>query len=328
MESDAELDFEGENRTQQVTTMPLPDDQEAGSVARELPYLIVLGGTSAGEMFRIDAGTTLIGRGESAHVRIVDEDVSREHAQLVVQGGRAFIQDLGSKNGTFLNGIPIAGRRVLRDGDKVAVGSTTVLKFTYHDRIEEELQQRLYERARRDTLTGLFNRKYFDEQLRREFAYARRHARPLTLILFDVDHFKKVNDSYGHLTGDLALTGLANRIRPVLRDEDLFARYGGEEFVLLCRSTDVEQATLAAERLREAMSTAPFRLGEYSLRITMSAGVAMFPDAGIGSPEALIAAADQALYCAKHGGRNQVVVHKPGDGVGLVARPSALERTR
>jgi two-component system cell cycle response regulator len=325
MESEHELDFDEELRTQLVATLPPLGDREAANPTRDVPYLIILGGLSAGEMFRIDRPRTVIGRGENVEVRILDDDVSREHAQLLLQGGRVFIEDLGSKNGTYLNGNAGDGKRALRDGDKIAIGSNTVLKFTYHDRVEEELQQRLYERARRDALTGAFNRKYFEEQLRREFAYARRHQRPLALILFDLDHFKKINDTYGHLVGDLALTALANRVRPVLREEDLFARYGGEEFVLLCRSTAAEQGTLAAERLRQTMAT-PFQLGDHALRFTMSAGVAMYPDAGITTTEQLIAAADQALYTAKHRGRDQVAVYKAEDGVGLVARP--LEQTR
>jgi diguanylate cyclase (GGDEF)-like protein len=310
MESEQNLDFEGDVSTQQVKmALRLEQAEAAATRTSDLPCLVVLGGGIAGEMFRIAGPRTVIGRSATAQVRIVDDDVSREHAQIVLHDGRAFVEDLGSKNGTYLNGTPIVGAQALRDGDKISLGSTMVLKFTYHDQAEEELQQRIYERARRDPLTGTFNRKYFEEQLLREYAYARRHGRSLALILFDVDRFKSINDSHGHPIGDLVLTAISSRLRPVLRAEDLFARYGGEEFVLLCRSTDADQARIAAERLRQTVASTPFTVRDLSIRLTMSAGVAMYPAAGITSPEELITAADQALYCAKRDGRDRVSVY-------------------
>jgi diguanylate cyclase (GGDEF)-like protein len=312
MGTDVDGEFETDVRTQQVKmALRIEELEAAASQTSDLPCLVVLGGVAVGEMFRIATPRTVIGRSANAPVRIIDDDVSREHAQIVVDDGHAFVEDLGSKNGTFVNGTPVNGVQALRDGDKIAVGSSTVLKFTYHDQVEEDLQQRIYERARRDLLTGTFSRQYFEEQLYREFAYARRHARPLALILFDVDGFQRVNDSHGHLIGDLALTAIGNRVRPVLREEDLFARYGGEEFVLLCRSTDASHARFAAERLRQTVASTPFTLRDRSICLTMSAGVAMYPEAGVTTTEALIAAADQALYTAKRDGRNRVAVHAP-----------------
>lgn len=171
-------------------------------------------------------------------------------------------------------------------------------------RLLEESNARLAALATSDALTGLANRRAFDEALAREFALAKRHKRPLSLVAFDVDHFKSFNDEFGHPAGDEALKQVADVISECCRESDVAARYGGEEFALLLPATDANGAVALAERIRAAVEAKPWRLR----RVTVSAGVAVLGDVGpaIGSPAEIIATADHALYRAKHGGRNRV----------------------
>jgi diguanylate cyclase (GGDEF)-like protein len=210
-----------------------------------------------------------------------------------------------SANGTLLNGQRVE-RAVLHDGDKIQVGSTTILKFTYADRLEEDFQQKMYEAALHDGLTRAYTKRYFLDRLPTEVAYARRHATPLSLLMMDVDHFKTVNDTHGHPAGDYVLVLLAQLISTALRTEDLFARYGGEEFVVLCRGVALDNAALLAERLRGRIEGAAFEYQETPIPVTISIGVASYVEQADAGTK-LIAEADAALYEAKRSGRNRVV---------------------
>ena len=159
-------------------------------------------------------------------------------AQFVRDGDKMILEDLGSTNGTFCNGIRV-DRRELVDGDKIMVGSTTILKFTYHDYLDEIFQRQMYESALRDGLTKVFNKKYFTDYLEKEFAFAARHGGPLALIFLDIDHFKKINDTHGHPAGDFVLAELSQMMATLLRTEDVLARFGGEEFAVICRGSDL-----------------------------------------------------------------------------------------
>ena len=219
-----------------------PQASPTGGVKRDRAYLVVLAGASVGEMYKVEADKTIIGRGQKAQIRLLDDGISREHAQVVVEGNKIFLQDLGSTNGTFCNGLKV-DRKELGDGDKILVGSTTILKFTYHDNLDEIFQKQMYESALRDGLTKAFNKKYFTDRLESELTFAIRHETPLVLVMFDIDHFKKVNDTHGHQAGDLVLSEISTLLTAALRAEDVFARYGGEEFAVICRGTDLAQAT-------------------------------------------------------------------------------------
>ena len=159
------------DETHTKPAVPLESDKEQ---KRNLAYLVVLAGVSAGEMFKLGSEKTVVGRGPKVAVRLNDEGVSREHCQLIRDGEKVVLEDLGSTNGTFCNGIRV-DRRELTDGDKIMVGSTTILKFTYHDYLDEVFQRQMYESALRDGLTKIFNKKYFLDRLESEFAYAIRH---------------------------------------------------------------------------------------------------------------------------------------------------------
>ena len=218
------------------------------------------------------------------------------------------VEDLSSTNGTFCNGIRI-DRRELSDGDKIMVGSTTILKFTYHDNLDEVFQRQMYESSLRDGLTRAFNKKYFTDRLESEFTFAIRHTSPLALVMFDIDHFKKVNDTYGHPAGDAILTDLSALMMISLRTEDIFARYGGEEFAVICRGSDLAQAQVIGERLRRAAEGRQFTFQDKVIPVTISVGVAALPDPNIKDASAFVVAADGALYRSKQGGRNRVSLH-------------------
>jgi diguanylate cyclase (GGDEF)-like protein len=275
---------------------------------RDRAYLVVLAGSAVGEMFKVDQERTIIGRGGRAQIRMIDDGISREHAEIIVQGNEVLLHDLGSTNGTFCNGVRV-DTRPLADGDKILVGSTTILKFTYHDNLDEVFQRQMYESALRDGLTKAFNKKYFTDRLESEFTFSVRHAAPLTLVMFDIDHFKKINDTHGHQAGDAVLTDLSALMMMSLRTEDVFARYGGEEFAVICRGSDLAQGQVIGERLRRAAEGRPFGYDGKVIPVTISVGLAGMPDAAIKDASALVAAADAALYRSKQGGRNRVSVH-------------------
>jgi diguanylate cyclase (GGDEF)-like protein len=271
----------------------------------ERAYLIVLAGTNIGEMFKLGERGLVLGRGAGSDVSLVDDEVSRRHALVHVVDGETWVEDSGSRNGTFVNGERIERRR-LADGDKIQIGSTTILKFSYQDHLEEGFQRRIFESALRDGLTRAFNRKYFLDRLESEFRFATRHHAPLSLLLLDLDHFRELNDAHGHVAGDHVLAMFARKIHDSIRNEDVFARYGGEEFAILCRALGGRNAAAFAERLRAAIEALEIPFEGAVLRATVSIGVAELSAAALAEPNALIAAADEALIAAKRGGRNRV----------------------
>jgi diguanylate cyclase (GGDEF)-like protein len=273
-------------------------------------YVVVLAGSSLGEMFKIENERTVMGRGDKVDIRLVDEGISREHAQLVREDAAIVLEDLGSTNGTFCNGVRVQ-RQPLSDGDKILLGSTTILKFSYHDKLDEMFQRQMSESALRDGLTKAFNKRYFSERLDTEYQYAVRNDAPLSLLFLDIDHFKKINDERGHQAGDYVLVELAALVTNALRNEDIFARYGGEEFAIISRGTEVDEAAAFAERLRRAVEEHEFVYDGHRIRVTISVGVARAPRAGVHAPNELIGVADETMYAAKRSGRNRVCVAPP-----------------
>lgn len=271
-------------------------------------YLIVLSGPDVGQMYQVDGEEVVLGRAADNQLRIHDAGISRKHARLVRRDDDVYIEDMGSANGTFLNGNKLVKPLQLRDGDKITLGSTTILKFTYHDQLDESFQRQMFEAALRDSLTGAFNKKYFLDQLQKEFSYAKRHRTSLALVMFDVDHFKRINDTYGHLAGDYVLVELSKLAHMQVRSEDIFARYGGEEFAIICRDVTMHQAAALGDRLRLAVERMAFTYHGTRMPLTVSLGVAGIPEIPVGLAEELIEAADTALYAAKNHGRNCVML--------------------
>jgi diguanylate cyclase (GGDEF)-like protein len=288
-------------------------EEDKAAQLREAPprkdrcMLTMLAGPTPGSLFEVTSATVLLGRDGGCHFQIDDVGLSTVHASIDQSEDAYFIADKNSTNGTFVNGARVDQPQRLADGDRIQIGATTLLKVALVDAEEHEAARRLYESAVRDPLTGAFNRRYLDERLPGELAYADRHGAALSLLLLDLDHFKQLNDSHGHPAGDTVLRSVVEILSPLLRQEDLLARYGGEEFVVVARGTDLPGAQALAERIRCSVEAMPISSGAGRLQVTTSIGIATASaDQNFERPDALIAAADEALYRAKEAGRNCV----------------------
>jgi len=268
--------------------------------------LVRMDSTNVGQVFKLADSEWTIGRHTSSSIVLTDDGVSRRHARVFPENGQYFLEDMGSANGTFVAGQRIE-RHQLKDGDVFQLGPTVLFRYAYTDASQERMLNKLYEASVRDALTGAFNREHFEERLKVEVAYARRHNTQVSLLMFDLDHFKNVNDTYGHPAGDAALITVSEKVRNALRTEDVFARYGGEEFAVVLRGIDLEGARRAGERLRVIISAQPVVHNGQAIPVTVSIGAANLRDCPDPSTTALVAIADRRLYAAKRGGRNRVV---------------------
>lgn len=278
----------------------------AGSKSTATPCLTVLTGGLTGQQFHVRGGSAVIGRAANVEIKIEDDGISRAHARIRSETGRAWLEDMGSRNGTFRNGVKVAGVEELHEGDKIQLGRATVLRFSFQDDLDASFHENLLSSALRDGLTKLFNKRYFLERLDSELKFALRHNTALSLLMLDLDYFKKINDTMGHLAGDTVLVTVADKLSRAVRNEDVVARFGGEEIAIVLRAIPVDNALHTAERLRKMIETTPIPFNGQELRATMSVGVAGYPAQDFQTIEALVEAADKALYRAKHGGRNRV----------------------
>jgi diguanylate cyclase (GGDEF)-like protein len=267
-------------------------------------YLMVISGRAVGKMFKLTGTKMVLGRSPQNEIIVDDEGVSRQHAWIErsPQGWR--IVDNESTNGVYVKGVRVKDH-LLEEGEKFQLGGSVILKFSFQDELEERAQKQLYESATRDGLTNCFNKKYFADQLKTEFSFYYRHQDPLSLSLFDIDFFKKLNDGFGHQAGDFVLKNLAGIVQSALRTEDVLARYGGEEFGIIFKSTDGERAFAIMERVRRKIESHEFMYEDRRLPVTISIGIATLHQQNFPTPKALVKAADDYLYKAKGGGRNR-----------------------
>ena len=262
-------------------------------------------GPEIGRRFRLDKKFYTVGRGTESDLMVPRDAVSRLHAELSRdKRGNWNVVDVGSTNGTFVNEIR-STEHSLRDGDQVRFGDA-IYKFLIGENVENAYHEEIYRMTIMDGLTGVHNKRYFLEFLEREMASAHRHKHPLSLVIFDIDHFKKVNDEKGHLCGDEVLKQLCGRLRPRMRREDLLARYGGEEFACILNVTTLLGAVRFAEALRQIVCDEPFEFEGEKFQVTVSLGVACVQGERESTGQELVSCADQNLYRAKHAGRNQV----------------------
>lgn len=277
------------------------------------PCLIVISGARAGEMTRLDDEGIVLGRDrERVDFCFRDPGVSRRHAAIAADPNQGIVlRDLDSSNGTFVNGDRVRKPRILAEGDKITLGKTTTLKFTVQDEIDEEFQRRMYHSSMRDQLTRTYSRAYLLEQMRTEMSFADRNDTNVSLIMFDLDDFKEINDEHGHVVGDRVLERLADLVRTQVREEDLLARYGGEEFAILVRQVVLDRVVDIAERIRETVAAETFEIEDHEINVTLSAGVAEFAPESMPRPTEWIRAADEAMYRAKAAGRNCVKTQDP-----------------
>jgi two-component system, cell cycle response regulator len=265
--------------------------------------LVVIYGSDLGRKFNLEAPTLVVGRSSKSDIQIDQESVSRAHSKIVNSGRNIRIRDLGSTNGTYVND-ELIDERVLGDGDFIKIGRT-IFKFLSGGNIERAYHEEIYRLTTVDGLTQIFNKRYFSECIEREIARALRYRREISLVMFDIDHFKQVNDTHGHLAGDSVLKTLALTVKNRIRREDLFARYGGEEFAIVLPEIDVHNAHQFAEKIRRIVETTDFRFEGIKMDITISLGVAAL-DQETTDAAALIKRADEHLYEAKNAGRNCV----------------------
>jgi len=280
--------------------------RKAGEASDEpaCPVLIYPGGPDLGRRFPPDGDALMIGRGSDCDITVDLDSVSRRHAQIERRGAAIMVADLGSTNGTYVNATQVQ-ERALADGDQVKIGNA-IFKFLSGGNVEASYHEAIYRMTIIDGLTEAYNKRYFLEFLDRELARCARYRRPVSLVMFDLDHFKKINDTHGHLAGDYVLREMARRLRSRIRKEEVLSRYGGEEFVVVLPEAGHEGAMDFAEQIRRLVEREPFMFEEDVIPLTISVGVATIEGQTI-EPLQFVKLADDNLYRAKRGGRNRVV---------------------
>ncbi len=269
-------------------------------------YLVTIHGKGLGEKYTLRPGPTTIGRGPSNDVVIAEDGISRVHCCVEGRDGAFFVTDRGSTNGTYVNQqeLTLGDEQALVPGDVINLGAVAFKVLDGTD-VESQYHEELYRTAIVDRLTELHNRRYLEEFLEREMLRATRYERPLALLMADVDHFKQINDRFGHLAGDAVLRDVATTMRQQVRRETCCARYGGEEFAVVLPETHRDEAHIVAERIRQAVEHREFTSKGDPIPVTVSIGIASL-EGSIQGIEAFFEAADRRLYAAKNGGRNRV----------------------
>jgi diguanylate cyclase (GGDEF)-like protein len=295
-------------RMEQVTETWLAHGNEPITAGNRQAYLVHIypTGPGMGTRYPLADAALVIGRGNECDIQIADPSVSRRHARIQTGPGGHRVEDLESTNGTLVNDVT-AKAKELKDGDYLRIGNC-IYRFLAGDNIETEYHEEIYRLTIIDGLTDSYNKRYLTEFLERELARSARYRRPLTIVLFDIDRFKLINDEYGHLAGDSTLRELAACVRAVVRKEELFARYGGEEFIIVLPETTVEGALKLSERIRSLVENHVFRFEDKQFGITISLGIATTTGAEGLTPTDLIRQVDDKLYKAKREGRNRIVV--------------------
>jgi two-component system cell cycle response regulator len=277
----------------------------AAPIQVDRAVLLRMDGVHAGQIIGLEHSPFTVGRHPTNLLRIDEDSISRFHARVVRIDDDYFVEDLGSRNGVFVAGKRLS-RAKLEHDSWLQFGPRVSFRFSLTDVREERLLRRLYESSTRDALTGAYNRLHFEERLRSEIAYAVRHRAPVSLLIIDLDHFKRVNDTYGHPAGDAVLKRASEACMRALRTEDVFARFGGEEFAVVLRGIEAKGAARLGERLRQFVSGEVIEHDGQTIKVTMSGGVASLSDCSAPSSEELVGIADRRLYLSKERGRNQV----------------------
>lgn len=270
-----------------------------------IPCLVVFYGSHIGRRYKLEHAETVVGRSVAAGIQVDQDSASRQHAMITVQEGVSRIRDLGSTNGTWVNDTRIKAAE-LHDGDLLRIGQT-IFKYLSGSNLESRYHDEIFRLSNIDGLTNAYNKRYFEDALRRELNRAQRYERVLSLVLFDLDHFKQVNDTHGHLAGDHVLRELAGLVLSNLRRDDIMARFGGEEFAVLLPEVDLDDARAVCEKLRTLIESHVFKFNETAIPVTVSLGLVSYTAREtIPSPQDLLTQADAKLYEAKSEGRNRV----------------------
>lgn len=295
-------DFEEPTR---VTTVgPVVAEQQQAKGTDCLVVIYTKQPTLLGKRFVLDEATMKVGRGADNEIVLDGDSVSRRHAHFERRGDAWFVVDNESTNGTYCNDDQIKGHQQLRNGDRIKIGPA-IFKFFSGADVEAQYHEEIYQLTIMDGLTQIFNARYLYEALEREIIRGRRHERELTLLMMDIDHFKRINDVHGHLAGDYVLKELARIVTQRIRRDEVFARYGGEEFSIILPETQMDGALSLAETVRQRVEEHVFHFQADTIKVTISIGVAQLVEADKSASD-LIKRADELLYEAKRGGRNRV----------------------
>jgi two-component system cell cycle response regulator len=300
----------GKDSTVVTVISKIPKEQ-----AKKDACLVVINGADLGKKYVLAQSSTVIGRSSKVDIQIDEESISRSHAVIDNYGDSVVARDLESTNGTYVNDDQVREKKLM-DGDQIKIGRT-IFKFLSGSNVEAQYHDEIYKLTTTDGLTQIYNKRYFLKEMEREMSRSLRYDRELTLVMLDIDHFKAVNDTYGHLAGDHILRQVARRIKDHIRRDDVFGRYGGEEFILMLPELGKVQGANLGEKLRRLIDGEPFVFDNISIPITMSMGVSDLLEyreavAALGDPElnpfAFVKISDDRLYIAKQSGRNRVVM--------------------
>jgi diguanylate cyclase (GGDEF)-like protein len=294
-------DYDEKTRVTQVVQQPPADDSPSNDC---LVVIYTAEPGLLGKRFVLDKSPTRVGRGADSQIVLEGDSVSRRHAHLERRAGAWYVVDDGSTNGTYVNEEQIAREQLLNNGDRIKVGPS-ILKFLSGADAEAKYHEEIYRMTIVDGLTQIHNKRALFEALEKELMRARRYERDLSLLMFDIDFFKRINDQYGHLAGDHVLRELARVVQERIRREEVFARYGGEEFVILLPETPLPGAAALAENLRARVANHAFVFQGERIPVTVSIGTALLGENDKVAAD-LIQRADEKLYEAKRGGRNRV----------------------
>jgi len=268
--------------------------------------MVAIYGINLGQKFDMQGNVLTIGRDSETNTIVLESDsVSRQHARIVLDDGTRYIEDLDSTNGTYVDDILIEQLTALSNGALLRIGDT-IFKYLKADHVEAAYFDEIFRMTVVDGLTQIANKRALDTFLYKEMSRTRRYDRTLTIVMMDIDRFKSVNDSFGHLVGDMVLKELTTTIQAKIRKEELFARYGGEEFVFVLPETEIEGAGVFAERIRKMVEEMSVEYVDESIHITVSMGIARYDLKAHKEPNDLIGAADEKMYSAKKAGRNRV----------------------
>ncbi|MBF0105944.1 MAG: GGDEF domain-containing protein [Deltaproteobacteria bacterium] len=269
------------------------------------PYLIVVAGKDIGKLYNISANELIAGRSTDCSIWIEDTTISRKHFKILHQGKDYEIRDLNSTNGTYVNNKRIK-TTILKAGDKIQISKDTIMQFDFFDEDRKVSERKRYEMGVMDPVTSTYNKSFFLKRISDEFSFSSRQKLPLSLLMFDIDFFKVINDTYGHLAGDKVLQDLGTCVSKMIRNEDVFCRYGGEEFVIIMRNTKCQDAVNLAERIREKIEATEIDYEDAKIKVTISLGVATSFNNNYRDYVALISEVDKLLYQSKGAGRNRV----------------------
>lgn len=274
-------------------------DQASGA------FLIIIYGEQLGLKIPLDTQPLAIGRSADNDIQVEQESVSRRHCRIEFRAREYQLADLQSTNGTFVNDLPIDNNRVsLRDGDQIKVGQT-LFKFIMGDNVEAQYHEEIYRLMTVDALTNVYNKRYYREALDKEVGRSQRYGRQMALLIFDIDHFKKINDGFGHLAGDAILARIGSLLQEHLRHHDMAARIGGEEFAVILPEVGLEGAKIVADKLLRLVAQTKFDFEGELINVTISIGVAEWTATSTDT-EDIMKRADAKLYEAKNSGRNRV----------------------